>query len=152
MEQTGFHLPRWSELPQIALYMDQVLLVMNGALEPLGIGSFTVTATMINNYVKMKLTAPAEKKKYTRTHVALFFMICFYKQVLSMAEIAALLQTPLTDAELALHYDGFCDELEQRLQNPQGESGCGFAPVTALTIRAVACKLLVEQQLKTDEK
>ena len=52
MEQTGFHLPRWSELPQIALYMDQILLVLGGMLEPFTADDTPmVTATMINNYV-----------------------------------------------------------------------------------------------------
>jgi len=151
MEENRFHLPRWAELPKIALYMDQVLLVMNSALEPLAVSGFTVTATMINNYVKMKLTDPAEKKKYTRCHVARFFMVCFLKQVLSMAEITAMLQS-LTDAQLPECYDCFCAELEQRMADPQSKTDSVLPPVVALSIRAVACKLLVEQQLKIEEK
>ena len=84
---------RWEQLPQIALYMDQVLLVLNQALAPLNASDTpAVTGTMINNYVKMKLAAPAEKKKYDREHMARFMMICLLKKVLSMTEIAALLE------------------------------------------------------------
>ena len=53
-------LPRWKQLPEIALYMDQVQLVLGGILEPLTTQEGPmVTPTMINNYVKMKLTPPA---------------------------------------------------------------------------------------------
>ena len=77
----------------LALYMDQVLLVLNTALQPVTVGEApAVTAAMLNNYVKLKLTAPAEKKKYGRSHVARFLMICLYKRVLSMQEIAALVE------------------------------------------------------------
>ena len=45
---------RWAQLPRIALYMDQVLLVLNQGLAPLSAsGEPVVTGTMINNYVKM---------------------------------------------------------------------------------------------------
>ena len=92
---------RWEQLPQIALYMDQVLLVLNQALEPLTVsGVPAVTSTMINNYVKMKLAAPAEKKKYDREHMARFVMICLLKKVLSMAEIAAVLEGLLREQTL----------------------------------------------------
>ena len=43
-------IPRWEQLPQIALYMDQVLLVLGNILEPISTEeSPMVTATMINN-------------------------------------------------------------------------------------------------------
>lgn len=72
---------RWDLLPQIALYMDQVLLVLNQALAPLSVSEEpVVTGTMINNYVKMKLTPPPEKKKYAREHLAMFLMICLLKR------------------------------------------------------------------------
>ena len=86
-----FTLPRWEALPDLALYMDQVLLVLNTALGPVTVGEGpAVTASMVNNYVKLKLTAPAEKKKYDRAHLAKFLMICLLKKVLSMQEIAAM--------------------------------------------------------------
>lgn len=149
--EVPFHCPRWAELPQIALYMDQVLLVINGALAPLSAdGSPVVTSTMINNYVKLKLTEPAEKKKYHRGHMARFVMICLLKKVLSMQEIAAVLgllqQERMEDAA----YDLFCETLEQRLQDPSGPDGgqCPMAPAAA--IRALACKLQVERLLAAE--
>lgn len=61
-----YHCPRYEELPHIALYKDQVVSVLNEAVGPFyPQGETPVTATMVNNYVKMKLLAPPEKKKYS---------------------------------------------------------------------------------------
>ena len=151
-------IPRWEQLPGIALYMDQVLLVLGGMLEPFTADDAPmVTATMINNYVKMKLTPPPEKKKYTKSHVACFLMICLLKKVFSMQEIAAIKARMLAAAPLETGYDRFCEELELRLREPDGQDKPDCDPVLADAIRAVVCKLRVEQVLgekpeKTEEK
>ena len=140
---------RWEQLPQIALYMDQVLLVLNQTLAPLGRPEEPViTSTMINNYVKMKLAAPAEKKKYDREHMARFLMICLLKKVLSMAEIATVLERLLEQFSLEQAYALFCRELEARLQCLDGPDSEGCPPVLAAAIRAVACKIRVEQLIE----
>lgn len=140
---------RWEQLPQIALYMDQVLLVLNQALEPLTVsGVPAVTSTMINNYVKMKLAAPAEKKKYDREHMARFVMICLLKKVLSMAEIAAVLEGLLREQTLEEAYGLFCRELEARLRSLDGPDSPDCPSVLAAAVRAVACKVMVEQLLQ----
>ena len=143
-----FHCPRWVQLPQIALYMDQVLLVLNQALSPLTISEDpVVTGTMINNYVKMKLAAPAVKKKYDREHMARFVMICLLKKVLSMTEIAAVLDRLLADRRLEDAYDLFCRELELRLQTTEGAAGGDCPDYLAAAVRAVACKITIEHLL-----
>lgn len=155
-EILDFHCLRWAELPQIALYMDQVLLVINGALAPLMAGGGSaVTATMINNYVKMKLADPAEKKKYNRSHMARFVMICLLKRVLSMQEISAVLEQLAEGRGEEGAYDLFCQELEQRLKDPTGPDTLPCPPAPAAAIRALACKLQVERLLaenRADQK
>lgn len=59
------HLPRWNELPEIDLYLDQVV---NYLEKYLGILSSNdddkiITKTMINNYVKQGIRPAPEKKK-----------------------------------------------------------------------------------------
>jgi len=154
MEQV--RIPRWEQLPQIALYMDQVLLVLGSMLEPFAAGE-APTATMINNYVKMKLTPPPEKKKYTREHLAWFFQICLLKKVLSMQEIAILKVHLLDNLTAEAAYDRFCRELELRLQQPDGPDTPDCDPALAYAIRSVVCKLrveriLAEKQEKPEEK
>ena len=144
---------RWEQLPQIALYMDQVLLVLNQALAPLSVSDGpAVTSTMINNYVKMKLAAPAEKKKYDREHMARFVMICLLKKVLSMTEIAAVLEKLLTDRKLEEGYNLFCRELEIRLRSLEGPDSPDCPDYLAAAIRAVACKITLERMLHCDNE
>lgn len=141
-------IPRWEQLPGIALYMDQILLVLGGMLEPFTADDTPmVTATMINNYVKMKLTPPPEKKKYSREHLAWFFLICLLKKVLSMQEIAALKQRLEETMSPEESYDRFCEELELRLQLPDGPDTKDCEPMLAYAVRSVVCKLRVEQIL-----
>ena len=72
------HLPRWNELPEIDLYLDQVV---NYLEKYLGILSSNdddkiITKTMINNYVKQGIMPAPEKKKYGKTHIA-YLMVIF---------------------------------------------------------------------------
>lgn len=50
-----FQLPRWNLLPDIELYMDQVLTLIEKYLSPLIVqpNQKIITAAMINNYVKL---------------------------------------------------------------------------------------------------
>ncbi|MBQ4637267.1 MAG: DUF1836 domain-containing protein [Clostridia bacterium] len=90
----SFSLPAWDKLPTIELYMDQVIVLLNDYLSYLsyeGSEENLITASMINNYVKLKLMPAPVKKRYGRMHIALLIMICHYKQVHSMASIRQML-------------------------------------------------------------
>ena len=72
-------LPRWDELPDIELYMDQVITLMGkyfGWLSPQD--ESVLTSSMINNYVKIGIIPAPIKKKYSRTH--LFRLIIILKR------------------------------------------------------------------------
>ena len=63
-----YHLPRWNEIPEIDLYIDQVVSLLEKYLEHfiesdnLNDGKL-ITKTMINNYVKHNvLKSPINKK------------------------------------------------------------------------------------------
>lgn len=83
-------LPLWSELPDIDLYLDQVLVWVNriGApydCEPL-------TAAMINNYVKHRYVPKPHKKKYTREQIATLLQITLLKRAFALTDIAQMLR------------------------------------------------------------
>ena len=59
----------WDQLPDFALYMDQVLSYMDRQVIRFDEGD-TLTAAMINNYTKSGLVPRAEGKKYNREHLA----------------------------------------------------------------------------------
>lgn len=87
------------DIPNIDLYMDQVLTFMDrklrSAVRP-QTEDRVLTKTMINNYAKNDLLPPPVKKKYSKEHVLMLIFIYYYKGVIPMNEIQALLQ-PITD-------------------------------------------------------
>lgn len=92
-ELERFDLPDWDSLPELDLYMDQVILLLTRYLAPIDRDSDerSITASIINNYVRMKVMPPPVKKRYSRTHLAYLVIICTLKQSLSIACIQRLL-------------------------------------------------------------
>ena len=66
-----FDLPDWDSLPQLDLYMDQVILLLTRYLTPIDRDAEEkfVTASIINNYVRMRVIPPPVKKRYSRIHL-----------------------------------------------------------------------------------
>ncbi len=114
----NFHCPRWQELPDIGLYMDQVVCITEDHLGFFALGGENkiVTSTMINNYVKQKMIAPPYKKKYQKSHLARLFIICILKRCFSISETATIINLLLQKYDEQEAYDLFCSELENSLQ------------------------------------
>ena len=91
-----------SKIPNIDLYMDQVLTFMNGQLENAKRyeSDKVMTKTMINNYAKNHLLPAPEKKKYTKEHIMVLMFIYYFKNILSIGDIQSILN-PLTDRYFA---------------------------------------------------
>ncbi len=83
-----------SDIPDINLYMDQVTTYMDEHLKQSRRhdGDKILTKTMINNYAKNKLLPPPEKKKYTKEHIMLLILIYYFKGILSLQDIQAVLE------------------------------------------------------------
>lgn len=106
MEQ--FNLPDWDQLPQLELYMDQVILLLKQYLSPLyhGQDDRAITTSIVNNYVRMRIIPPPVKKKYSRVHIASLIMICVLKQSLSISCIQRMLSDDQSeDGTKQLYYD-----------------------------------------------
>ena len=67
----------------------------------------TVTASMINNYVKMKVMPPPVKKKYGREHLAYLVVICSLKDALGISAIQKLFPPDLEEDMLRDRYNSF---------------------------------------------
>ena len=115
----AFHLPRTRELPNVELYMDQVLSVLTSVLSPLEMDNQeTITSSMINNYVKQGLITPPHNKKYDKTQVCYLIVICVLKKVYAIGEIKTLLVTSShgkSHDELRDAYHSFCECIENAL-------------------------------------
>ena len=107
-------LPRWAELPDLALYLDQVLGLLEKYLAPLFpyAAGPVMTASMVNNYVKQRLVPPPVKKRYTRRHLSLLLMIGILKPAFALPQIKLLLGAADEDGAAAFH-DRFCALWEQ---------------------------------------
>lgn len=96
----------WEDLPDLSLYMDQLISYMPRQLIPLEEGD-ALTAAMVNNYIKAGLLPRAEGKRYGRKHLAYLTAICALKPVLSMKELAELLNAVDSQHIVAEEWYGF---------------------------------------------
>ena len=113
-DQNAHLLPRWEELPDLELYMDQVLLLAERFLAPYADpDSKGLTASMVNNYVKLGVLPPPVKKKYSRAHVARLLMICLLKSVLPIAAVQRLIEAGVAADSERGFYNAFCAGFEQ---------------------------------------
>lgn len=126
----------WERMPEIDLYMDQVLTYMDKQLNLFqrDESSKLLTSSMINNYVKDGLLPRPDHKKYSRDHLAAIMIICMLKQVLSIPDISTLSKSLLTDTPVNKLHDSFCAK-----QNAALSEICG---------RVDQCAKLGESELK----
>ena len=109
----GFALPRYNDLPQVGLYLDQTVQYVNGYFRTFC--DVELTPSMVSNYVKKGLVGHPVKKKYTREQIASLIYIVVSKTVLSMENIDTLFQMQRAHCSAGAAYDYFCDELENCL-------------------------------------
>ena len=121
VEINNFHLPRWNELPNIDLYIDQLVSLLEQYLDGY-IKSDNekedklITKSMINNYVKHSVMKPPINKKYNKQHMATVFVIFTLKQVYSINDIKKLINLALEISSIEQAYDRFCSELEKAIR------------------------------------
>lgn len=108
-----FHMPRYKELPNEGLYLEQTTQYINYVLAPLG--CMTITSSMISNYVKKGIIAPPIKKLYYAEQIAYLFYIAIAKNVLSLEHIVALREMQEKSYPKEIAYDYLCEELENVL-------------------------------------
>lgn len=108
-----FRMPRYQELPNVGLYLEQTAKYINGFLSPLG--CMEITTSMISNYVKKKLIAGPVKKQYYADQIAYLFFIAIAKNVLSMEHIQLLFERQQKTYTNQVAYDYFCSELENHI-------------------------------------
>ena len=109
-----FHLPRYVEIPNVGLYLKQVVKFSNDAVEP--ILHTTVTETMLSNYVKLHLVSNPVKKQYSRDQIADMIFIILAKNALSLENVTVLLSMLGEHYTKQEAYDYFCERMETALR------------------------------------
>ena len=106
----------WDSLPDIPLYMDQVVSYLARQLSGLGEGD-ALTPAMINNYMKDGLLERARGKKYDQEHLAYLIAITALKQVMSVREMKVLTTVGREQGKPDLQYEYFCKYLDEALSD-----------------------------------
>ena len=108
-EANNFYFPNWNEIPEIGLYMDQVISLMEHYLQHIVFedGFKLLTPSMINNYVKLNIIPAPEKKKYYRTHIAYLIIICSLKQVIPISRIKEFIEVKLQSNSIEEIYGSY---------------------------------------------
>lgn len=104
----------WEQIPDIDLYMDQVISYMERQHIGLGPeGDESLTPAMINNYIKSGLLPRAKGKRYSREHIGYLTAICLLKQVLSVGETGSLLKNQMEHCRIEDFYRNYVSTLDE---------------------------------------
>ena len=108
-----FRFPKYREIPDVGLFLEQVAKYISSFLEPLG--DITVTGSMISNYVKKGLVDNPVKKQYYRDQIAYLIFIAIAKNVLSLDGLINFIAVQKRTYPLWKAYDYFCEQFENTL-------------------------------------
>lgn len=110
-EVENYDIPSFEHLPDLDLYMDQVLTYLDKQLKLFTISSLdkAITSSMINNYVKGNVIDMPVGKKYSKIHLAKILEVNALKRVFSIAEIKQVLDVQYANEEVSA-FEFFKDE------------------------------------------
>ncbi len=119
-EIRDFAFPKYNEITDIGLYLEQVCKIVEKSLEPLFGTNDTekwLTPAMISNYVKQGVIEKPENKKYDRDRIAYLIFVCTCKMVLSLSDLKRFIGVQKSVENLELSYNFFCEEFETVLKH-----------------------------------
>lgn len=163
--ENACHLPQIQpeEVPEIDLYMDQLLTFLDKRLHMVKRedGTAFVTNTMVNNYTKAKLIPTAVHKRYQKQHVLGLSMIGQLKKVLSMQDLGKVSATVTDGDEAGTLYRLFLaaqqssagrsrelvKEATERCEAAGLSSNSALASVAVQLAAEAQCRTLLAEQL-----
>lgn len=140
---SNFSYPKWEDIPNIDLYLDQVLLYVNQVCAPISPDKDKgLTASMVNNYVKHGYLTKPDKKKYQRKQIARLIAITTLKSVFSIQEIAQTLNTLQAQASSDQLYNAFVDYMNHGIdpENPIIQTSCQTVKLYHQTLDLILIK------------
>ncbi len=109
----GFRLPRYQEIPDVGLYLEQTAKYISEYLSPME--EVCLTPSMISNYVKKGLIDKPVKKQYNREQIAYLIFIAIAKNVMSLDGLINFIALQKRTYSLQIAYDYFCQQFESVL-------------------------------------
>jgi hypothetical protein len=112
----NYTLPEWKDLPDIGLYMDQVIALLSHYLDFIpseNPSERPITPTTINNYVRLKVMPAPVKRKYYRTHIAYLIIIFTLKQRVSISCVQKVIPANLAPEGVRNFYTSYSKKLRE---------------------------------------
>ena len=109
----SFHLPRYEEIPDSGMYLEQTAKYICEFINPV-LGN-AITTSMISNYVKKDLIDNPVKKQYNREQIAYLIFIAIAKNVMSLDGLINFIALQKRTYSLQTAYNYFCDQFEATL-------------------------------------
>ena len=113
---------KWDTLPDIELYMDQVVSYLTR--QSVGGKLPSMTSAMINNYVKDGLLPRANGKRYQKEHLVYLTAIGLLKNVLTVKDMKLLLDREIRPGQERQFYERFCNGVDEAFN----AAGVGIDP------------------------
>ena len=142
---------RWDALPDIDLYMDQVVSYLprqsTGGKPP------AITSAMINNYVKDGLLPRANGKRYQKEHLVYLTAIGLFKNVLTVRDIRLLIENLHAAGEEEVFYEKLLHSLNRAFNEVDGLIDPALSEeeltllAAKLALNSIAAKTACEQLL-----
>lgn len=151
----------WDRIPDIDLYMDQVISYMEKQHVGFSVDSDeSITPAMINNYIKSGVIERTKGKKYTKEHIAQLTVLCLLKQILPISDAGVLLKNELLSCDTEKFYTSYIGEMKKQadnvvtaIENREDESIIDMALQFAILsyIYRLMCKKLVVKVKNSNE-
>ncbi len=109
----NFHLPRYHEIPNVGLYLEQTSEYIASCLAP--VQETAITSSMISNYVKKGLISSPVKKRYSRDQIAHLLFIMLAKSVVSLDHLYDFIRLQEKTYPTERAYNYLVDEFENLL-------------------------------------
>ena len=149
-----FHLPRYEDIPDIGLYLEQVVRYVNEYLRLSGCPE--LTSSMVSNYVKQKVIPGPERKAYSARSLSYLMFVAYMKSVTSIDNLRLLMDVQRRSYDHRTAYNYFCDEFENQLMaafgvreaiDNIGQTATSEKDLFRRALQTLALKIYLEQYL-----
>ena len=123
-ELDRYELTSYEKLPDIDLYMDQMITYLERNLNTFSLSSLDkqITSSMINNYVKGDCIPNPIAKKYNKEHIALILQICLLKRAINISDIKQIIDSNYQNTDFKETYNDFKDKANEILHKVSKEA------------------------------
>lgn len=149
-----FRLPRYAQIPDIGLYLEQVVRYVNAYLAPLG--EPELSPSMVSNYVKQRLIPAPQKKGLHGRAARTADVHCRGQACRPLEGLRLMFGIQEGSYALCTAYDYFCDEFENMLfaafgvapaAQGLGETRSAAKDLLRNTVSAIVNKIYLDRYL-----